>query len=185
MASEQDKVDQRGPAGTVDRPDPQIDQARLDMAGKVLELRRKGKTGPVIAKALGVSQSEVYDLFHLAVQRLVMEPAEETVKLEVIRLDKLLEAATVMVTSRKMDPTVKLRAIKTVLEIMDRRAKLLGLDQPHAVELSGPGGGAIATDWRLDLSGWLADESAVNALSVLCQKQAGTAPVEPPDGGVE
>ena len=38
---------------------------------------------------------------------------------------------------------VDLRAVDTVLRLIDRRAKLNGLDMPVKTELSGPGGGAV------------------------------------------
>lgn len=41
------------------------------------------------------------------------------------------------------DPKVKFDAINSALRIMDRRAKLLGLDAPVKAELSGPDGGPI------------------------------------------
>ncbi|MFJ7990259.1 hypothetical protein [Streptomyces sp. NPDC096351] len=41
---------------------------------------------------------------------------------------------------------VDIRAVDTLLRLIDRRAKLNGLDAPAAVELSGPGGGALRLD---------------------------------------
>ncbi|WP_219808152.1 hypothetical protein, partial [Streptomyces fradiae] len=38
---------------------------------------------------------------------------------------------------------IDLKAVDTVLKLMDRRAKLLGLDMPIKTELAGPGGGAL------------------------------------------
>lgn len=68
------------------------------------------------------------------------------------RLDALLEAAW----PRATQPTpvfdkernivgeeLDMRAVDTVLRLMDRRAKLNGLDMPVRTELSGPDGGAV------------------------------------------
>lgn len=67
------------------------------------------------------------------------------------RLDALLEA----VWPRATEPTpvfkdgeeigseIDLKAVDTVLKLMDRRAKLMGLDMPIKAELSGPDGGSI------------------------------------------
>lgn len=54
------------------------------------------------------------------------------------RLDALLEAVW------PDAQTGDLRAVETVLKLMDRRAKLNGLDMPVKAEVSGPEGGALA-----------------------------------------
>ncbi|MFI1161375.1 hypothetical protein [Streptomyces sioyaensis] len=53
------------------------------------------------------------------------------------RLDALLEAVWAEAQAGE------LRAVETVLKLMDRRAKLNGLDSPIRTELSGPDGGAV------------------------------------------
>lgn len=53
------------------------------------------------------------------------------------RLDALLEAVWPEAQAGE------LRAVETVLKLMDRRAKLNGLDMPAKNEVSGPDGGAI------------------------------------------
>ncbi|MFB7359597.1 hypothetical protein [Streptomyces gardneri] len=71
------------------------------------------------------------------------------------RLDALLEAVWPQATEKRaifdkegqwVGEGVDVRAVDTVLRLIDRRAKLLGLDSPAAVELSGPGGGALRLD---------------------------------------
>jgi hypothetical protein len=42
-----------------------------------------------------------------------------------------------------IDHALDFRAVDTVLKLMDRRAKLNGLDMPVKAEVSGPGGGAV------------------------------------------
>ncbi|MFF1444127.1 hypothetical protein [Streptomyces sp. NPDC058295] len=68
------------------------------------------------------------------------------------RLDALLEAAWPRATTPSpvfdkegdiVDHALDMRAVDTVLRLMDRRAKLNGLDMPAKAELSGPGGGAV------------------------------------------
>jgi hypothetical protein len=68
------------------------------------------------------------------------------------RLDALLEAAWPRATSPSpvfdkegevVGHELDMRAVDTVLRLMDRRAKLNGLDMPVKNELSGPGGGPI------------------------------------------
>lgn len=68
------------------------------------------------------------------------------------RLDELLEAAWPCATKPQpvfdkegeiVGTQLDMRAVDTVLRLMDRRAKLNGLDMPVKAELSGPGGGAV------------------------------------------
>jgi hypothetical protein len=53
------------------------------------------------------------------------------------------DEVTERVLKKLEDPKVKFDAVNTALRIMDRRAKLLGLDAPVKAELSGPDGGPI------------------------------------------
>ncbi|MFD7922532.1 hypothetical protein ACFV3R_25310 [Streptomyces sp. NPDC059740] len=68
------------------------------------------------------------------------------------RLDALLEAAWPRATTptpvfnrdgEQVGEELDMRAVDTVLRLMDRRAKLNGLDAPVRTELSGPDGGAV------------------------------------------
>lgn len=68
------------------------------------------------------------------------------------RLDALLEAAWPRATTpspvfdregMEIAREIDLKAVDTVLKLMDRRAKLNGLDMPVKAELSGPGGGVM------------------------------------------
>jgi hypothetical protein len=68
------------------------------------------------------------------------------------RLDALLEAAWPRATKPSpvldkegevIDHALDFRAVDTVLRLMDRRAKLNGLDMPVKAEVTGPGGGAV------------------------------------------
>lgn len=68
------------------------------------------------------------------------------------RLDSLLEAIWPRATEpspvfdkegNQVDEAIDMRAVDTALRLLDRRAKLNGLDMPVKAELSGPGGGAV------------------------------------------
>ncbi|WP_432185487.1 hypothetical protein [Streptomyces tendae] len=68
------------------------------------------------------------------------------------RLDALLEAAWPAATTPKpirnkegdvVGEEIDMRAVDTVLRLMDRRAKLNGLDMPVKTEVSGPDGGPL------------------------------------------
>ncbi|MEU6979583.1 hypothetical protein [Streptomyces sp. NPDC046371] len=71
------------------------------------------------------------------------------------RLDALLDAVWPQATEERpvygkdgefIGHAVDMRAVDTVLKLMDRRAKLNGLDAPVKTEVSGPGGGAVRLD---------------------------------------
>ena len=68
------------------------------------------------------------------------------------RLDTLLEAVWEKATQPSpvfnkerevVGEEIDIRAVETVLKLMDRRAKLNGLDSPVRTEVSGPDGGAL------------------------------------------
>jgi hypothetical protein len=85
------------------------------------------------------------------------------------RLDALLEAAWPRATKPSpvfdkegniVGEELDMRAVDTVLRLIDRRAKLNGLDAPGRTELSGPGGGAVPLG-----TGSLAELNALIALN--------------------
>jgi len=99
-----------------------------------LELRRKGCSYPKIADALGVSLSTAYRYVNNALERLANErkiEGEKVLDLEIARLDRMCEAIMDKVDDGSLDH------IDTMLKLMDRRAKLLGLNAPskHSHEI--------------------------------------------------
>lgn len=103
-------------------------------ATEALELRISGMTLPAIAEKLGMAVSSVHDSIVRAMSK-VEAPARELRDLEVERLDALLLAQW----KNRADPMVA----RTIVRIMERRARLLGLDAPTKIEASGAGGGPI------------------------------------------
>ena len=73
-----------------------------------------------------------------ALKKTLQEPADEVRTLEVERLDSLLNG----LWQRRHVPEITDR----ILRIMERRAKLLGLDAPTRTEVTGKDGGAIEVD---------------------------------------
>ena len=96
-------------------------------ATMALRLRSKGMTYQKIADELGISKTAAYHRVQVALAAIPAEAVDEYRRLETDRLDNLLELAM-----RKVESEDKgfLFAIDRVLAIMDRRAKLLGLDSP-------------------------------------------------------
>ncbi len=95
------------------------DQERLN---RVLALRTQGWTLRQIGEQEGVSNVRIHQLIVIALQQLVSEPGEEMRRLEQARLDDLQTA----VWDRAMNGDYA--AIDRCLAIMERRARLMGLD---------------------------------------------------------
>lgn len=94
-----------------------------------VELRKAGASLDEIAKALGYSnRASVHNAITAVMARWDAEAAPEMIKLEAARLDTM---------QRALSPKVMLgdpEAIRAALRIMDRRAKLYGLDRNETRE---------------------------------------------------
>lgn len=95
----------------------------------VLELRRAGYTFDRIAGELKIpgGRSDAHKIYKRALARTLQEPAAEIRQLEADRLDRL-QAAVWMKALRGDLP-----ALDRVLRVMERRAKLLGLDHADGI----------------------------------------------------
>ena len=117
-------------------PQRQVDA--LQRQKQALELRCAGRSYRDIAEALGYrGPSGAHSAVMSALKRTLQEPADELRKLEVARLDRMLWALWKQVI--KGDGG----AIDRVLRIMERRAKLLGIDAPTRTQVTGEDGGAV------------------------------------------
>lgn len=106
-------------------PEPEL----LEQEAKVIELRRAGLTWTTIAQQTGYSgPSGAYKAYQRAAERLIRPNLEEHRDMELDRLDRLQAA----VWTRAAGGDVK--AIDSVLRIIDRRARLLGLDAPQKIQ---------------------------------------------------
>lgn len=103
----------------------------VERARKALELRKAGYGFQIISEQLGYSDSSgAYRAVRRALMRTIQEPADEVRKLELERLDKILTALWPAAIAGKW------LAIDRVLLIMERRARLLGLDAPTKVDIT-------------------------------------------------
>lgn len=94
-------------------------------AAKALELRKEGKTFDEIAQELGYrSKQTAHNAVMSAIKGILREPAEELVRLDLERLDQMWQVAYLNACAGDAS------AIASCMRIMDRRAKLLGLDAP-------------------------------------------------------
>jgi Homeodomain-like domain len=135
----------------------QHDSAEVrDREAQALELRRNGASYPQIAERLGISVSTAWAAVNRVLKRTAQEAAGDVRKLELERLDQLQIAALTVL--RRTHPVVQagkvvytgggdgqpavplvddgptLAAIRALLDIQQRRARLLGLDAPTKVE---------------------------------------------------
>jgi len=110
---------------------PKTDQQAIEVAErrrKAVELRKAGASFDDIAVQCGYKdRSGAYRAVKAALKDITREPAEELLTLELARLDAMLLG--LWADARKGN----VMKIDRVLKIMDRRAKLLGLDAPTRV----------------------------------------------------
>lgn len=90
-----------------------------------LELRKKGRTFEAIAQELGYSDAaSAYNAVMSALKETFREPAQELRDLEATRLDTMQEKLSDNIKPDKIGMGI----VDRLLRIMERRAKLLGLD---------------------------------------------------------
>lgn len=104
----------------------------VDKERQVLELRRAGATFDDIARTVGYSNSSgAWQAYNRALERTLVSAGSEELRIaELDRLDRLQRATW----TKAMQGDVM--SINTVLRIMDRRAKYLGLDAPIRQEIT-------------------------------------------------
>lgn len=102
---------------------------------EALRLRILGEPYDAIAQQLGfASRSGAHRAVMSALAKTLREPAEELRTLELERLDTLMRP--LMERAKEGSQT----AVDRILRIMERRAKLLGLDAPEKREITGADG---------------------------------------------
>jgi len=106
----------------------------IQRVAQALELRRAGKSYPEIGAALGVAQSHAHRLVAEGMEDARAQVTTEATQLraeELSRLDAMMQG--LWPSARKGGVT----AVDRVLKIMERRARLLGLDAPVRSALEG------------------------------------------------
>lgn len=122
-----------------DKTSPEAIEKRKRMV-QALRLRETGAHYRQIGDALGVSTSTAHAYVSDALKELTREPAESVLQMELARLDTLT-------LSLWKDATAgHLKAIDRVLRIMERRAKLVGLDTMAVLRIRGEGREMSAVD---------------------------------------
>lgn len=106
-------------------PDPEV----LDRETQVVKLRRLGMTWDDIARQVGYSHgSGAQTAFMRAANRVVAEDVQAVRQLQQDRLDTALQAIWTDILAGDIP------AINTMIRLEERRAKLLGLDQPVRIQ---------------------------------------------------
>lgn len=116
-----------------------------DRDAEAANLRSVGHSFAVIAEKMGYADaSGARKAVYRVLDRNAWEPVEEARLLELARLDQLHRAAWHIMRTAPT-PAMQLQAVKSVLSVMERRTKLLGLDTPtrherwnHQVETQAP-----------------------------------------------
>lgn len=124
-----------------------------------IELRKAGHTYEGIAKQLGYAdRASAYNAVMAGLRLIVREPAEQLIALELARLD------TIMVQVYNDARKGVVGAVDRVLRIMERRARLLGLDKPLLIDV----------DWRTELErqGVPASETFEKLVELIMVQQA-------------
>jgi hypothetical protein len=109
---------------------------------RAMELRKGGATYEMIGVDLGVSTPRAFEIVNDALKALVTEPTEKVRKLEIERLDHMLSVIWPVATNAASETTTVdasllemiLKAQDGVRKLMERRAKLTGLDAPEKVQ---------------------------------------------------
>lgn len=107
---------------------------------RAVELRKAGAPYSRIGEELGVSRQRASKMVKEAMEELKAETVQETENLRQMEAQRL-DTLQVGVWSRAVKGD--LDALDRVLKISHRRSKMLALDKPNRVEVSGPGGGPI------------------------------------------
>lgn len=127
-------------------PEQREDSAR--QAAEVMRLRRRGQTFEAIGEQLGVTRQRAHQIYTRALKEIPAQEVTEYRAEQAERLDEMLRAAYAVLArqhialsggnvvidittgERVLDDGPKLAAIKTILAIEERRARLFGLDTP-------------------------------------------------------
>lgn len=105
--------------------------ARAERAARAFALRKAGLSYRDIGLELGVNHVTVYKDVQATIKQFLDEAREHHTQIMAIEAARLDDLQRVMWEQAAMGDR---RAVDTVLKIMERRAKLLGLDTPVATK---------------------------------------------------
>lgn len=108
---------------------PTYTKERRERMAKALQLKEQGATFDQIGRTLGISTTRAYNDVQDALKEITREPAEDVLKVELRRIDRLWQVA--YQKAMKGD----LKSMDRAISLIDRRIKLHGLDV-HKNEIS-------------------------------------------------
>jgi len=115
------------------KSDPKV----ADKQAEVVKLRRGGLTFDMIAERVGYANaSGAYKAWQNGMARVVYDDVDTIRKTELDRLDIAQAAIWGDLTDiQNIDPATRARLILALIKIMERRARLIGLDVPVKAQL--------------------------------------------------
>jgi hypothetical protein len=126
---------------------PEVAAAKAK-AAKALELRMEGKSFDAIAQEAGYnSRQAAFDAVKRSLLAITREPAEELIRLDLERLDVLWGIQYLNAQAGDV------QAMAACMKIMERRARLLGLDAPAKQEVTGKDGTPLVTTGPIIIGG--------------------------------
>jgi transposase len=140
-----------------------------------LRLRKAGASYSQIAKALGCSKTQAYRDIQRALKNIGKREQEGAAELRLLESQRLDELLMPMMRQAKNGSQ---GAVDRVLRIMERRAKLWGIDAPERAEVRMPDGVDVRTKVEIETD----DDRAAEVLRILAEAGALEAPPEAPDG---
>ena len=131
----------RGPARGNGKKRPDTDPKLAARRQKVSALMAAGYKSPQIGTLLGISDRRARTLMQKERERatgLMAQEARHAMALDLDRLDRMLRSLWHTAMPLTKDSPPNLQAMDRVLNVMRRRAKMLGLDAPakHEIDLS-------------------------------------------------
>lgn len=113
----------------------------------ILALKNEGYSEAEIGKELGLSTTYVRRLYDGALQYVPVEDIEKHRTLELSRLEAmhreifkvLMSNANIIQGGRQLDfvdNNLKLSCVDKLIKVMERKARLLGLDKPYTVKVT-------------------------------------------------
>lgn len=122
-------IDRSEPNAEDSRPDQDLEELSRDE--QALGLRHQSLPYHEIASRLGwASKSSAFQAVQRALAREQQESPQQARAIMSAQLDEIVEVIRSIALADSSSPDLKLRAAKTLLATLDRKAKLLGLDVP-------------------------------------------------------
>ncbi len=97
---------------------------------RAVEMRARGATYREITQELGVDTASAHRMVSRALARVPAEAVKDLRALELLRLEELWRLLARIIQSAVDKPELQLRTIDRMMAVMERTARLMGLDAP-------------------------------------------------------